>query len=262
LAPVTASSNPLTLTRSGIIGTVLVLMVAAVCVRLAIWQLDRLGQRRERNAALEARPDGPPGTLTRPPGHPAGLPHPRPPPPGSGAVDDEPTIVLPARSYRGSPGVHVLTPLRLGGSGPGILVNRGWVPAADGATVPLDSLRTASADTTVEGILLPFPGRSESRGAAGAPPADSVFRRVWYTLDEEQLRGQLPYALADVELQPLPAERPAARLPVPLPPPALDEGPHRGYAIQWFSFAASAIVGWIALLNRERRQQRTTRRSD
>src|SRR5690606_13168983 len=135
-------------------------MVAAVCVRLGIWQLDRLGQRRERNAALEARLDVAPVTLTGLPADTAGLTYRRAR--ARGAFDGERTIVLPGRSYRGSPGVHVLTPLRLGGSGPGILVNRGWVPAADGATVPLDSLRTASADTTVEGILLPFPGRSES----------------------------------------------------------------------------------------------------
>jgi len=33
----------------------------------------------------------------------------------------------------------------------------------------------------------------------------------------------------------------------------LDEGPHRGYAIQWFAFAAIAIAGAIVVVWRERR---------
>jgi cytochrome oxidase assembly protein ShyY1 len=35
--------------------------------------------------------------------------------------------------------------------------------------------------------------------------------------------------------------------------PALDSGPHRGYAIQWFSFAAIALFGALAVVRRERR---------
>jgi cytochrome oxidase assembly protein ShyY1 len=35
--------------------------------------------------------------------------------------------------------------------------------------------------------------------------------------------------------------------------PALDEGPHRGYAIQWFAFAVIALVGAGAVVVRERR---------
>jgi surfeit locus 1 family protein len=256
----TPSTRPLTLTRAGIIGTVLVLVVAAVCVRLGFWQLDRLEQRRERNEGLEERLALAPVPLAGLPLDTVGLTHRRAR--AQGTFDDERTIVLPGRSYRGSPGVHVLTPLRLHGARGAVFVNRGWVPAADAATIAYDSIRTFSADTAVEGILLPFPGRGASRGAAGSGvDADSAFRRVWFALDEELLRRQFPYPLAHVQLQMLPRERAAGTLPVPLPLPALDEGPHRGYAIQWFSFATIAIVGWIALLNRDRRQ-RTAHRSD
>ena len=37
-----------------------------------------------------------------------------------------------------------------------------------------------------------------------------------------------------------------------LPPPALDEGPHLSYAIQWFSFAAIALIGGTAVAVRNR----------
>ena len=33
--------------------------------------------------------------------------------------------------------------------------------------------------------------------------------------------------------------------------PPMDEGPHRSYAIQWFSFAAISIIGTILFLRRK-----------
>src|SRR2546421_12031278 len=41
------------------VGLVVALLVAAICVRLGVWQLDRLHERRQRNAlllAVRARP--------------------------------------------------------------------------------------------------------------------------------------------------------------------------------------------------------------
>jgi cytochrome oxidase assembly protein ShyY1 len=34
--------------------------------------------------------------------------------------------------------------------------------------------------------------------------------------------------------------------------PALDEGPHKNYVLQWFAFAATAVVGGVALFFRSR----------
>ncbi|MGH7504088.1 MAG: SURF1 family protein [Longimicrobiales bacterium] len=240
---------PLQITRAGIAGTIVVLIVAAVCVRLGIWQLDRLGQRRERNAALESRMALPALAVARVVADSAGLTFRRAR--AEGTFDDAHTIVLPGRSYQGVPGVHLLTPLVLPDASGALLVNRGWVPAADAATVDFEALETAG-DTAVEGILLPFPGHGASLAPGSTAASDSSFRRVWFAIDESALRAQFPYPLGEVELQLLPGTD-RAHIPRAVPPPALDEGPHRGYAIQWFSFATIAIVGWIALLlNRER----------
>lgn len=38
--------------------------------------------------------------------------------------------------------------------------------------------------------------------------------------------------------------------PARLELPVLDEGPHRSYAVQWFSFAAIAAVGGVVLYRR------------
>ena len=56
-------------------------------------------------------------------------------------------------------------------------------------------------------------------------------------------------------LQLLPAEGDAlGRVgdPLPVPLPALDDGPHLSYAIQWFSFALITLIGSVAFLKRER----------
>jgi surfeit locus 1 family protein len=39
-------------------------------------------------------------------------------------------------------------------------------------------------------------------------------------------------------------------LPVVLPEPELDEGPHLSYAVQWFVFATIAAVGYPLVLRR------------
>jgi hypothetical protein len=39
--------------------------------------------------------------------------------------------------------------------------------------------------------------------------------------------------------------------PVRIPLPSLDEGPHRSYAVQWFAFAAIALIGTGAVARKE-----------
>ncbi|HEX7089651.1 MAG TPA: SURF1 family protein [Longimicrobiales bacterium] len=240
---------PLRLTRSGIAGTLLALAVAAVCVRLGIWQLDRLEQRRERNAAIEERLGRPPLAL-----------HDLPPDTTGllfrvvtleGDYDVAHSIVLRGRALNGAPGVHVLTPLRLPG-GAAVLVNRGWVPSPDAATIELATIPPPAAGA-LRGLALPYPADGE------AVAEDGGFRRTWARLDLAALRHQFPYALAAFYVQALPADTgDAATVPRPLAPPELDDGPHLSYAVQWFAFATIALVGWTTLALR--RGSQSTRR--
>jgi len=237
----------LSITPRGIAGTMLVLVVAAVCTRLGVWQLDRLRQRREGNARLKERIEAAPVALTSIPHDSTGwlnrtvrL---------GGVLDHERSVVLPGRAFRGTPGVHVLTPLLVEGGA--ILVDRGWLPAADGATVDLDAIVPAP-DFEATGLVLAFPGEDAAARRASGPEAlkrspAGEFRRVWFSIDAVALRAQFPYPLAPFEVQLLPAEG-APMYPVRMEKPPLDEGPHLGYAIQWFSFAAIAVGGWIAMV--------------
>jgi surfeit locus 1 family protein len=240
----TTARRPISLTPRGIIATLFVFAVAVTCIRLGFWQLDRRKQRAQINAAIESRWTADPVVLDHSPRDTTGWLFRKVSVQGS--LDDARSIVLPGHSFRGAPGVHILTPLLLG-NGSAVLVNRGWAPAADGATVELDSLRGDFAGSAT-GLVLPFPsGRTASSDAGTAPAASTdEFRRVWFAMDEAALRQQFPYELGRVQVQLLPGDSPA-QLPLRLPPPALDPGPHLGYAIQWFSFAVIAVVGWFLL---------------
>ncbi|MGD8276450.1 MAG: SURF1 family protein [Gemmatimonadota bacterium] len=245
----TPSKRTLSVTPGGIAGTILAFAVAAVCIRLGVWQLHRRLERAAQNDRLEARLTLPTIRLPDAPRDTTGLLFRRVE--VVGHFDDARSIVLPGRALRGTPGVHVVTPLRLD-DGSVVLVNRGWLPSPDAAHVDLAPF-SDTARISIEGLALEVPGAGTPAGMEnrGDVAAADTFRRVWYVPDEATLRAQFPYALGAIMVQALPAPD-APRFPERLEPPPLDPGPHFGYAIQWFSFAAIAIAGWILVVLKSR----------
>ena len=222
------------LARRDLGGLVVALAVAALCARLGLWQLDRLSQRRARNAAVltaRHRPTVPvTSALTADSALSRRLN-------ARGVYDYDHERLWRGRSYQGIPGVALVTPLRLP-DGAAVLVDRGWVPSADAYHV--DERAYREADTTeVLGLGMPAP-----RGRGDVDPA--------------KLRDSLPYPLLPFVIQILPPPTAPYR---PLPPglvrwpmPELSNGPHLSYAIQWFSFAVIILVGSVALLRRQGRE--------
>jgi len=215
-------------------GLLVGLTVALVCGRLGVWQLARRAERRALNATLEARLAQPPVLLE------AGTPFLHVPPDSLrfrrahavGRLDFAGEVIEIAHSFQGAPGVHVLTPLRLA-DGAGVLVDRGWTYAADGMTVDPGALR--EPDSTVVDGMFGLPS-----GRFGVGP-DTL--RVGYPL--------LPVVLR--RTSPSPGTPQALRA---VPPPALDDGPHLSYALQWFSFATIALVGGALLARQDARARR------
>jgi surfeit locus 1 family protein len=248
------AGRPLRITRAGALGTLALLVVVAICVRLGFWQLARLQERREMNTAVAARLVAPavrdPALLADT----AGLYYRAAT--VNGVYDTERSIVLPGRSHRGVPGVHLLSPLRLDGRPDAVLINRGWIPSPDASTIDVSDFAVAEA-VSVHGLVLPFPGAEQSlaQRPGGDVSADG-FRRVWYTVDATRLAAQYPYPLLPVLVQELPddgtASRDRPRYPTRLEAPPLDEGSHLGYALQWFSFGLIGLIGWIAVVLRGR----------
>ena len=242
--------RPLVLTPRGVLGTLAVLVVAGVCVRLGVWQLDRRAERLEHNRVLAERMAMAPVRLTSAPEDTTGLAYRRAI--VAGTVNDDRAIVLAGRSLGGAPGVHLLSPVRIGEGA--VLVNRGWLPAPDGATAELDPVRL-EGPIEAEGILLPFPD-------VDLDTETGTFRERWFRMDGGAIRSQYPYPVAPLYLRAtsrpwLTGAEPTGPAPVPLEPPTLDVGPHLSYAIQWFSFAAIALIGWGVLFAQRKRSGRS-----
>ena len=221
--------------------------MAATCVRLGFWQLDRLQQRKTRNEALAQRGHEPPLEATQLVRDTAGIAYRRVA--LEGTLDHARTFVLANRTLRGLPGVYVFTPLRSPALPQPVIVNRGWMPAADGTTINLDSLRTEEQAEFV-GMILPFPAARSAR-----PDTATTFRRTWFNFESARIRAQLPYEVLPYHVQALPVQGQRA-FPIPLRAPEPDNGPHLGYAIQWFSFAVIGIGGWLALVLRRTKEKR------
>ena len=201
------------------------IVVATACVLLGKWQLDRLAQRRARNAALAARLALPPLAVRG--DIPADSARQRRVV-AQGVYDFAAERTWPGRSFQGTPGVALVTPLRLA-DGSAVLVDRGWAPSPDAFHVDHTLYREPDTATVTGIALIPPRGRGDVAVA-----------------------GFRPFVIQ------LETPDPAAGLPRRWPPPALDDGPHLSYAIQWFSFAAIVLVGTATLL-RGGRTSRATR---
>ena len=163
----------------------------------------------------------------------------------SGRPDYRHEITLTGRTRNGSPGVNIVTPVRIAGTDTAVLVNRGWVYSPDASQVDLARWREADSLTVSGYVDTLAPG-------LGSPSSDLRMR----TLNQRRIEMQLPYPIAQYFVVALAEGSPSGReIPIRLPLPALDEGPHKSYAIQWFSFATIAIVGTLGYLLTARRSK-------
>ena len=201
-----------------------------VCVRLGFWQLGRLRERRVENAAARAARSAPIMLLT-----------------GEvldsnllnrriralGRYDHAHDIVVRGQVYRGVPGVEIVTPLVLEGAlNTAVLVNRGFVPAPDAVTVDPTVVQEPGR-RQVEGIALPV-------DTAGGAPLRRGASVTWARLDRDALESRLPYRVYPFYIRQAPDS--GRSFPRRLDPPALNDGPHLNYAIQWFAFAGLAVI--------------------
>ena len=90
----------------------------------------------------------------------------------------------------------------------------------------------------VTGYLLAV--ESSGRG----PVTASTNARVLWRLDRDSLTRRLPYPVAPFLIVATDSAVVAGdSTPARLAEPVLDEGPHLGYALQWFAFALIGLVG-------------------
>ncbi len=225
--------------------TPLVIIGALILGRLGIWQLDRLAQRHAFNSSLNTRMAQPAITLAATAIDPGSLEYRRVE--VRGVYDPAQEIVLRNRELDGTPGVHILTPLRISGSDTAILVDRGWIPRDQADQAVRKAFAAPPGQVLISGIARR--SQDESAGGPQDPPLGSEHRRLdaWFNIDTSRIQQQTGYPLLPIFIEQQPAPGDPA-LPRRLPTADLGEGPHMGYAIQWFAFAIILVVGYIAFV--------------
>ncbi len=234
--------------------TLLVLAGGALCVRLGIWQLDRLEQRRAFNAHVESMWASEPLTLSGKPLEDLTTMEYRAMT-VSGTYDFTNQVALRNRYFQDQYGYHLLTPLLLD-DGSAVLVERGWIPA-DGNNSPADWRKyDEPGRVTIQGQIRLGQTNPDLGGVPDPALAPGQKRlEFWNIVNLERIGQQVPYPLLDVFVQPNP-DPDDVTPPIPYQPDIeLTEGPHLGYAGQWFIFATILVLGYPFYLRKQLKEQ-------
>ncbi len=249
--------------RRYILMTLLVVAAMAVMARLGVWQLERREQRIARNADLVAKLEAAPTSLNE-----AALAATWPLPEERSAVrnvqaeatgeyDFARQMLLVQQNYNAMPGAHLVVPLVLAGTDQAILVDRGWVPFDEVQSGRWQQYNDQRGPVAISGRVQPsqiLSGRAAEQ--AGSSAALQEAKTEWYRIDIEAIQGQLPYQLLPVYLLEAPGPEGNIALPYRIEPEVdLTEGPHLGYAAQWFAFALVAGVVYLGVLRSRLRKE-------
>lgn len=232
-----------------------VVALAAVMVCLGFWQLDRLRQRGELNGFVRSQMAMSAVNLNLSPDLPGldGMDY--RPVMARGEYDFAEQVVLRNKAWQGQPGGHLLTPLRITGSQEAVIVDRGWISLTDIVAGHLDQFDEPGV-VEVKGAIR-FSQEDYPAGAAVDPTVAPGGNRLMALnlVNLARLSQQVSKPLLPVFIQEQPSQD-WTRLPYRVPAaPDLTDGPHLGYAIQWFSFAAIVLVGYPFLIKRQLAQR-------
>ncbi len=173
----------------------------------------------------------------------------------SGTYDFTNQVALRNRYFQDQYGYHLLTPLLLD-DGSAVLVERGWIPA-DGNNSPADWRKyDEPGRVTIQGQIRLGQTNPDLGGVPDPALAPGQKRlEFWNIVNLERIGQQVPYPLLDVFVQPNP-DPDDVTPPIPYQPDIeLTEGPHLGYAGQWFIFETILVLGYPFYLRKQLKEQ-------
>lgn len=222
-----------------VVPTLLLALPVPLFAGLGLWQLDRAEQKREQAQTQEQRERLAPLPLAELHSDGSALRYRRVR--AQGRFDPDGQFFIENRRYGGRTGLYVVTPLRMTGSDVRVLVNRGWVPATDGGTLPAAEAPTGTvevngvAETPSAPALVLHDGQDGSR----------IWGNRWPYMTVELFAAGVGYPVQPfVILQS--SDDPHGFIrdwPREMP----KEGMHLGYAIQWFTFALISLGFYLKL---------------
>ncbi len=243
------SSLRFLLSRRWIGFALFVIVLAGVCTRLGFWQIHRLEHRLDTNRIVERHLAAEPAPLATAllEGETVDRDSAWTRVRVTGTYDVEHEVTVRFTTRDGAPGVDVVTPLVMP-DGTAVLVDRGWLQTTNNSSRPATVPAPPSGTVTVMGWL-----REDSEADEGAVvPLDGQVRAI----SSRGIAKVVPYELTSGYLN-LRTQSPEAAEPLRLEPaPELGQGPHFFYALQWWFFAALAVVGWFWFARDELKERR------
>lgn len=233
--------------------------MVTVMINLGFWQLRRLDDRRAANDVVQAALARTPvdfvellelweasessrlaGRADGGSGQPVAD---YTPATASGAYLADHEVIISNRSFDGQSGSWLATPLQLD-DGRLAMVVRGWVPRLNLAGFDPRPNAAPTGPVTITGLAFGSVGGGRVAQTGPGEPAEMSRPDLGRF---EEVTG-LEVAGLWVRLQ---QQTPAqSELPIPVPLPRLDGGPHLSYALQWFSFSLGTIVVYGLILRR------------
>ncbi|MFC6149473.1 MULTISPECIES: SURF1 family protein [Mumia] len=229
------------LTRRWVAFALFVALLAGVCIWLGFWQFGRLDQRLARNDVARANLAAAPVAVAEVATADSDQSEQNEwiQVEVTGTYDTAGQVVVKYQTREAGPGVEVVTPLRTA-DGTAVLVDRGWMPSANTTNATLDIPEPPTGEVTVVGSW-----RANDHVPLHATQPDDGQVRAISTLG---MAPALDYPLYEGGYLALEEQDPAAT-GLTLPDgPELGQGPHFFYGLQWWFFAALALVGfgWFA----------------
>ena len=228
---------------------VFVALLGVAFVSLGNWQLDRLAQRKERNATTITNEQKPVQPYEQVFTHPINDADQWQRVEARGTFDADHQFVVRYRSNGGADGYEVLTPLRTASCA--VLVDRGFIPLERGTRIP----SVAPAPPTGEVSVVGHVRRNERGRRAATAPAGNQVRLI----NSDAIAVTLPYEIESgyIGLLTVQPEQQGGFQPIQLPD--LSEGPHFWYAVQWFLFTAIGVAGIVVFIRGDLRARREER---
>jgi cytochrome oxidase assembly protein ShyY1 len=228
---------------------VFVVVLGVAFVSLGNWQLDRLAQRKERNATTIANEQKPIQPYEQVFTHPITDADQWQRVEARGTFDAEHQFVVRYRGNGGADGYEVVTPLRTASGA--VLVDRGFIPLDRGTRIPSAAPAPPTGEVTVVGHVR----RNERGRRAATAPAGNQVRLI----NSDTIAATLPYEIEAgyIGLLTVQPEQQGGFQPIQLPD--LSEGPHFWYAVQWFMFTAIGVAGIVVFIRGDLRARREER---
>lgn len=214
------------------------ILVMLGCAHLALWQLDRAGEKQALLEHWETAPAMPLSRLDE-----VG-PEPYTSVAGPGTFDPHRHVLLDNQVRAKHAGVHVFTPFYPDSANRVILVNRGWQPfeRRSGQWPEFDTPRET---VELSGRLSPPPRVGVQIGRADPLEPDQWPNLMTY-FDLEHLEAVFGDELLEAVVL-LDNEHPAHLSGDPWRPVNMSPERHRGYAFQWASIGLVVFGIWIIL---------------